>query len=157
MSQHHLSRRVVLAAAGLLPLSHVAGPASAGSYPAILAYRNAGCGCCEKWAEHLEENGFQVTMQDDPELNKRRTEAGVPSEIAGCHTAFVGDYVIEGHVPANDIIRLLAENPRVRGLAVPGMPIGSPGMESGNRQDAYSVLAFEADGTWSVFARHGQA
>jgi hypothetical protein len=156
MSHSCFNRRQLLQGGGVVVLAVVASPVFAASYPPIVAYRNPGCGCCEKWAAHLKENGFQVTMQDDPDLDKRRAEAGVPAEIAGCHTAFMGNYIIEGHVPAEDIIQLLTESPGVRGIAVPGMPVGSPGMESGDRIDAYDVLAFKSDGTWSVFASHGQ-
>ena len=156
MSHNRFNRRQLLQGAGSMVLAAIVSPAFAASNPAMLAYRNPGCGCCEKWAALMTESGFQVTMLDDPDLDKRRAEAGVPAELAGCHTAFMGDYIIEGHVPAEDIIRLLAESPAVRGIAVPGMPIGSPGMESGDRNDAYDVLAFKADGTWSVFASHGQ-
>jgi hypothetical protein len=156
MSHNLFNRRQLLQGASSMFLAFVVSPSSASSNPAMLAYRNPGCGCCEKWAALMTESGLQVTMLDDPDLDKRRAEAGVPAELAGCHTAFMGDYIIEGHVPAEDIIRLLAESPAVRGIAVPGMPIGSPGMESGDRNDAYDVLAFKADGTWSVFASHGQ-
>ena len=123
-------------------------------YPAIQAYRNLGCGCCEKWAESLRQSGFTVTMEDDPDLDRRRVEAGVPAGLAGCHTAFMGEYVIEGHVPASDIKRLLSEKLQVRGLAVAGMPLGSPGMESGDAADKYDVLAFTAEGASKVFASH---
>ena len=156
MSHGLFNRRQLLQGAGIVVLAVVASPTLAASYPSLVAYRNPGCGCCEKWAAHLTENGFRVTMQDDPDLDKRRAEAGVPAELAGCHTAYLGDYIIEGHVPAEDIVRLMTENPRVRGIAVPGMPIGSPGMESGGRVDGFDVLAFKADGTFSVFASHGQ-
>ena len=124
------------------------------AFPKIAAYRNPGCGCCEKWAAHLTENGFQVTMQDDPELDKRRAEAGVPAALAGCHTAYMGDAIIEGHVPAGDIIRFLAEKPDARGLAVAGMPLGSPGMETGGAADRYNVFLFKADGSSRIYASH---
>lgn len=120
----------------------------------ITAYRNPGCGCCEKWAELLTEAGFQVNMQDDADLNARRRAAGVPDDLAGCHTAMVGDYVIEGHVPLAEIERLVTENPAIRGIAVAGMPTGSPGMEMGTSRDAYDVVAFAADGTRSIFATY---
>ncbi len=154
MTYRLFNRRQLLQGSAAMALAAVAPPASAASYPPIAAYRNPSCGCCEKWAAHLTENGFQVTMQDDPELDKRRAAAGVPADIGGCHTAYMGDHIIEGHVPAEDIIRFLAEKPHARGLAVPGMPMGSPGMEMGATRDAYDVLAFKADGTWGVFASH---
>jgi hypothetical protein len=99
--------------------------------PEIKVYRDPGCGCCEKWAMGLQADGFIVSMTDDPELDNRRKKAGVPPELAGCHIAFLGDYVIEGHVPSEDIVRLIKEKPQALGLAVAGMPLGSPGMETG--------------------------
>ena len=120
----------------------------------IVAYRNPGCGCCEKWAEQLKAAGFDVSMQDDPDLSARRAVAGVPDDLAGCHTALMGDYVIEGHVPLAEIEKLISEKPAIRGIAVPGMPTGSPGMEMGESRDAYEVVAFAADGTLSVFAKY---
>lgn len=159
MSYSNLSRRSLIqgcwaTAAALIGVPAVL-PAVAAGYPEIIAYRNPGCGCCEKWAAHLREAEFAVTMQDDLELDRRRQNAGVPAGLAGCHTAFMGDYIVEGHVPAQDIVRFLSEKPDARGLAVPGMPMGSPGMESGDAKEAYEVFVFKADGTWSVYARHG--
>ena len=122
--------------------------------PIITAFRNPGCGCCEKWAENLTKAGFEITMTDDPALDARRAKLGVPADIAGCHTAQVGDYIIEGHVPPEDILRLLAEKPEARGLAVPGMPMGSSGMEIDGPAEAYDVLVFMADGTSTLYARH---
>lgn len=153
MTTPKLTRRLMLGGIGLLA---IAPSAKAASFPTISAYRNLGCGCCEKWAELLKAAGFAVTMEDDSNLEARRKAAGVPADIAGCHTAFMGDYIIEGHVPVADILRLIAEKPVARGLAVPGMPIGSPGMETDGTVDAFDVLAFKSDGTWSVFAKHGQ-
>jgi hypothetical protein len=126
----------------------------AAGLPEITTYRNPGCGCCEKWAMGLQADGFIVKVFDDPALDKRRADAGVPAELAGCHTAFLGDYVIEGHVPSEDIVRFLGEKPAARGLAVAGMPIGSPGMETNGPKDQYDVMLFTADGTSQVYARH---
>ncbi len=154
MSHSLFNRRQLLQGSGAMALVTAALPAAAANYPPIAAYRNPGCGCCEKWAAHLIENGFQVTMQDDPELDKRRAEAGVPAALAGCHTAYMGDAIIEGHVPAEDIIRFLAERPDARGLAVAGMPMGSPGMEIGGAADTYDVLLFKSDGSSRVYASH---
>ena len=126
----------------------------AASAPKIVAYRNPGCGCCEKWAEQLKAAGFEVSMQDDADLAARRVAAGVPDDLAGCHTALMGNYVIEGHVPLAEIEKLIAEKPAIRGIAVAGMPMGSPGMEMGESRDAYDVVAFAADGTQSIFAKY---
>lgn len=120
----------------------------------IKAYRNPGCGCCEKWAEMLKTAGYDVTMEDDADLAGRRQAAGVPEDLAGCHLAMMGDYIIDGHVPPKDIKRLLTERPAIKGIAVPGMPTGSPGMEMGESRDAYAVIAFAADGTRSIFAKY---
>ncbi len=126
----------------------------AATYPSIKTYRNPGCMCCEKWAGQLKQAGFSITMEDDPELEKRRNAAGVPADLAGCHTAFMGDYIIEGHVPVDDIKRLLAEKPVARGLAVPGMPAESPGMENGGEPDAFTVFLFKTDGSKTIYAAH---
>jgi hypothetical protein len=122
--------------------------------PSVIAFRNPGCGCCEKWAGLLKQAGFEVTMTDDPALDARRVRLGVPADIAGCHTAQMGDYIVEGHVPPEDILRFLAEKPEARGLAVPGMPMGSTGMETDGPADAYDVLVFKSDGTSKLYARH---
>ena len=128
--------------------------AAAETYPPVQAYRNPGCGCCEKWAGLLRASGFAVTMEDDAALDSRKAKAGVPAGLAGCHTAFIGGYVIEGHVPVDDIKRLLADKPAVLGLAVPGMPAESPGMEAGGPAEKFDVLAFTSDGSHTVFSSH---
>lgn len=154
MTNQNITRRIVLGGISVLALTPLSDIAKAASRPTINAYRNPGCGCCEKWAEMLKSAGFEVTMEDAPDLSSRRVAAGVPDELAGCHTALMGDYVIEGHVPLQEIERMLAEKPAIRGIAVPGMPTGSPGMEMGETRDAYDVVAFAADGTRSIFARY---
>jgi hypothetical protein len=115
-------------------------------------YKSPTCGCCSKWVEHLRENGFQVSVTDmsNEPLKKFKTERGVPSKLASCHTAVVEGYVVEGHVPADVIKRLLAERPQVVGIAVPGMPIGSPGME-GRVKQPYKILSFDAQGNTSLY------
>ena len=151
-----LSRRSILKSglASLAATGLISPPAEAAILPAIEAYRNPGCGCCEKWAEQMKQAGFSINMQDDPSLDDRRAKAGVPAGLAGCHTAFMGDYIIEGHVPPQDILSFLAVKSAARGLAVPGMPSGSPGMEAGGVADNFSTMIFYADGTSSVFANH---
>ena len=128
--------------------------ARAAALPPVMAYRNPGCGCCEKWAERMKQAGFSVSIADDPALEARRSGLGVPAELASCHTALIGDYVIEGHVPPEDILSLLDKRPAARGLAVPGMPMGSPGMETDGAADKYDTMLFSPDGTWKVFASH---
>lgn len=120
----------------------------------IHVYKSPTCGCCTDWVDHLEDNGFRVEVTETNNLNPVKIEAGLTPSLASCHTAFVDDYVIEGHVPANDIHRLIAEAPRAKGLAVPGMPAGSPGMEMGDRKDRYQVLMFNESGQTRVFAEH---
>ncbi|MDH5306080.1 MAG: DUF411 domain-containing protein [Myxococcales bacterium] len=119
----------------------------------VTVYKSATCGCCKAWVRHLEASGFDVEMHDVDDLKPLKAEHGVPSQLASCHTALVDGYVIEGHVPASDIARLLAQRPKVVGLSVPGMPIGSPGMEGPN-PEPYRVLAFDAEGRTEVFASH---
>ena len=123
---------------------------------AIDVRKTNGCGCCLSWMNHLEENGFVPTGQDmfGGLLVRFKLDNGVPQRMVSCHTALIDGYVIEGHVPAAEIERLLAERPEgVRGLAVPGMPIGSPGMEMGDRTQPYQVIAF-GDAGMSVFASY---
>ena len=120
----------------------------------ISVYKTPTCGCCKKWVDHLRENGFTVETHDQPSLTALKQEQGVPKGAEACHTALVDGYVIEGHVPAQDVARLLEERPAaVRGLVVPGMPLGSPGMEA-DRTEPYSVLAFDDTGRVSTFARY---
>ena len=152
----NVSRRNALLMFGavITPLVWPAAGNAVSGLPAVIAFRNPGCGCCEKWAENLTKAGFEITMTDDPALDARRARLGVPADIAGCHTAQAGDYIIEGHVPPEDILRLLAEKPEARGLAVPGMPMGSSGMETDGPAEAYDVLVFMADGSSKLYAHH---
>lgn len=119
----------------------------------VTVYKTPSCGCCDKWVSHLRENGFKVEAVNLEDLGMVKAMAGVDPQLASCHTARVEGYVIEGHVPADDIRRLLAERPEARGLTVPGMPHGSPGMESPH-PEPYEVLLIEPDGSTRVFARH---
>lgn len=127
---------------------------AAGAAQSIHVYKSPTCGCCTAWVDHMESNGFDVETTDTHDMNRVKFEAGISRNLASCHTAFVGDYVIEGHVPAADIQRLIADAPKARGLAVPGMPAGSPGMEMGDRKDHYQVLMFNDQGQTKVFAEH---
>ena len=129
-------------------------PAAAAAPVAITVFKDPNCGCCKQWIEHLRKHAFTVTSRDTSDLSGVKLTARVPAKLHSCHTAFVNGYVVEGHVPAADIQRLLAEKPKVAGIAVPGMPLGSPGMEVGTRKDAYDVVAFNRDGSTRVFARH---
>lgn len=128
---------------------------SSAASPSIVVYKSPTCGCCEEWVGHLKENGFKVTVHNQFNMDPIKREKGVPAQLQSCHTAQIGDYVIEGHVPAADIARLLKEKLPVKGLTAPGMPQGSPGME-GAASEPYEVLAFQSDGRTSVYARHNQ-
>lgn|SRR5512134_1206237 len=130
------------------------GPSAARAQAAtrVLVYKNPSCGCCGEWIKHMRANGFRVDARDVADVAPIRRHHGVPDALASCHTALVGNYVIEGHVPAADVMRLLRERPPVKGLSVPGMVVGSPGMEQGAPQP-YATIAFDDRGT-RVFARH---
>jgi hypothetical protein len=122
--------------------------------PKVTVHKNASCGCCGSWIEHLRHHGFEVVARNVDNLAPIKQRVGVPYGKGSCHTAEVAGYFIEGHVPAAEIERLLREKPRAKGLTVPGMPIGSPGMESGDRIDPYEVLLVHDDGTTSVYAKY---
>ena len=126
------------------------------SRPSAVVYKTSSCGCCSMWVDHLKANGFQVETKDVSAAEVRAVSkaAGLKDEGASCHTAKIGNYVVEGHVPASDIQKMLKEKPAIAGIAAPGMPMGSPGMEQGGVKDAYDVVAFTKDGKTSVFATH---
>ena len=118
----------------------------------VKVYKSAYCGCCANWVEHLRSEGFAVEVQETEELARIKSELGVPFHLESCHTAEVEGYLVEGHVPADAIVRLLTERPDIRGIAVQGMPAGSPGMEtSDGRVDPFSIIAFDAEGQTSVY------
>jgi hypothetical protein len=145
---------VVLVAAGVtIP---VLGRAAQGSQtlPAVTVYKDPNCGCCSLWIAHMERAGFRVTATNTADMPALRTKLGVPAHVQSCHTAVVNGFVVEGHVPADDVKRLLTSRPKVTGIAVPGMPVGSPGMEQGNVKHHYSVLTFDEAGRTTVFAAH---
>ncbi|WP_022962554.1 DUF411 domain-containing protein [Halopseudomonas pelagia] len=116
----------------------------------IDVYRDPSCGCCEAWIEHLQGNGFSVTDHLEKNMTEVKRQLGVPQELASCHTGVVEGRFIEGHVPAADILNM-RKQPSIIGLAVPGMPAGSPGMEMGDRTDAYQVISVDQENTTSVF------
>jgi hypothetical protein len=132
----------------------VAAPLPANVQPEVVVYKNASCGCCGHWIEHMQSHGFVVTEHDVDNLGPIKERAGVPAGMGSCHTAEVGGYFLEGHVPAADVQRLLAEKPEAKGLTVPGMPIGSPGMEQGDRVDSFEVLLVHQDGSTSVYRKY---
>lgn len=147
----NLTRRHLLAG---LPLLFVATKAGAQPAPTVHVVKTATCGCCGHWITHLRQAGFRVTVADVPDVTPYARRLGVPDHLRSCHTASVGGYAVEGHVPAADIRRLLRERPAAAGIAVPGMPMGSPGMEHGSHRERYNTVLFTRAGRQSVFARH---
>ena len=157
MTDHPISRRAWLAGAAATAVAVAAGARTAlGAAPGtpVTVYKDPNCGCCAKWIDHMRAAGFAPTVKDTGDMDAVKTRYAVPTALRSCHTALVGQYVIEGHVPAADIRRLLKERPAVRGIAVGGMPAGSPGMETGGRADKYDVVSFARDGSTRTFARH---
>ncbi len=155
-------RRTVLAL-----LSVLAAPALAQSprpkpapLPEVHVYKSPTCGCCNDWISHLEANGFKVNATNVPDSRHYRARFGMPAKLGSCHTALVGGYVVEGHVPAREIKRLLRERPSALGLSVPGMPVGSPGMDGPEYKgvvDPYDVLLVQPDGSARVYASYDAA
>lgn len=142
--------------AGGAALSALSNPAYADVVATPLTvYKDPSCGCCTKWVAHLAANGLKPVVKDRSDMPALKDSLGVPTALRSCHTAVAGKYIIEGHVPATDLKRLLATAPKdVIGIAVPEMPAGSPGMEMGARRDRYDVIAFGRDGSTHVFATH---
>jgi len=126
--------------------------ADPGAAADVVVYKSSTCGCCVKWIDHLEEAGYSVRAEDVVDMVAVKRREGVPMDLSSCHTAIIGDYVFEGHIPARVITDFLEEGPDLAGLAVPGMPIGSPGMEGWNPQP-YDVIAFDREGNRGVFER----
>ena len=125
--------------------------------PTVEVFKSATCGCCVNWVKHLEANGFRTRVTDVEDMTTVKAKYGVPGRLSSCHTGVVNGYVLEGHVPAADVHRLLSDRPAVAGVAVPGMPIGSPGMEvPGNPVQRYDVLTFDKQGQTTVFASYGR-
>ena len=144
----------------MIGIALAAVPAAACSRPAKAAevnvYKSPYCGCCGAWVDNLRMNGLNVVVHEIEDVTPIAKKAGVPDDARSCHTAIVGGYFVEGHVPASDIRKLLRDRPKARGIAVPGMPIGSPGMEQGGRKDAYATLIVDRGGAVRVFARHNE-
>jgi len=148
--------RLKVAALVMLAAPLLAAPGWADEGPKVLVTKTATCGCCSAWVAHLKAAGYQVSAKNVSYgiLSKFKTKQGIKPNLASCHTATISGYTIEGHVPAREIRRLLEEKPDAIGLTVPGMPVGSPGMEVGNSRDAYDVLLIRRDGTTEVFAHY---
>ena len=145
----------------MLTLAVVIGLAWAGSVwmaaqssakPQMTVYKSSTCGCCSKWVEHMQANGFEVKAIDVDDIDKVKHERGVPDSAASCHTAVVNGYVVEGHVPADAVLKVLKEKPAIAGIAVPGMPLGAPGMEVPSGQKAaYTIVSFDKTGKTAVY------
>ncbi|MBE9066472.1 DUF411 domain-containing protein [Leptolyngbya cf. ectocarpi LEGE 11479] len=120
----------------------------------INVFRSPTCGCCGLWIEHMREAGFQVNDQITEDMAAIKEQYDIPDNLTSCHTAVVDGYVVEGHIPAADVARLLTENSDIAGIAVPGMPSGSPGMESGSYVESYTVFAFDKNGATTSFSEH---
>lgn len=121
--------------------------------PEVIMHKDPDCGCCGKWAEHMQANGFRVKTVNETDMQRVKQQLGVPERLGSCHTARVGGYLIEGHVPASSIKRLLREKSTVRGLAAPGMPPGSPGMEVPGKKEPFDVITFDQAGKTAVYER----
>jgi len=143
---------VAVAAAGAMAFPGLFGSGSARAGE-VVVYKSPSCGCCGQWATHMRQSGFAVSVKNIDNISPVKEQAGVPYDLESCHTAFIDGYVVEGHVPAQDIHKMLAEKPSIKGLAVPGMPMGSPGMEGGD-PEPYTVYSFDADGKAKAYASH---
>ncbi|MEA2765778.1 MAG: hypothetical protein QOK07_2182 [Gemmatimonadaceae bacterium] len=151
-------RRAIALSTALFAVALTTGAASPSVDPTpkqtkITVYKDPSCGCCKNWIEHLIKHGYAVDAKDTPAMTEVKHTLGVPDALTSCHTAVVNGYLIEGHVPAADIARLLKQKPKVAGLAVPGMVTGSPGMEGPTKQH-YQVLSFDKNGKTKVFASY---
>lgn len=150
-----MNRRAALFALSAAALCGCSKASDAARSSTITVFKTESCGCCKLWVTHLENAGFATQVHDTDNLGPVKERAGVPYGLGSCHTAEVGDYFVEGHVPAADIERLLREKPDAKGLTVPGMPVGSPGMEVASGQiQAYDVLLVAKDGTTSIYAHY---
>ena len=143
---------IMMIVAGLMALPTVY--ASDATVKDIVVYKNPDCGCCTKWVRYLEQNNYNVTIEDTRDVQAVKRRLGVPEKLAACHTAVIDGYVIEGHITHRDIKRLLLFRPDVTGIAVPGMPVGTPGMEMGDTVESYDVISFDEQGRMEIFSAH---
>ena len=155
-AQSKLKSVRTLVASALLGLATLGGVSTAVATDddEVVMYKDPNCGCCGKWAEHMRTHGFKVKEVATTQMRQVKGEAGVPQALGSCHTAKVGGYVVEGHVPAADVRRMLTDKPAIAGISAPGMPMGSPGMEGPYPADRYDVVSFDAQGRTAVFASH---
>lgn len=153
-SRRHLMLALAATPAALLAATAQAAPVK---LPDVHVWKSPTCGCCTAWADHMRKAGFVVNITEVDDTGPTRKRLGMPAKLGSCHTALVGGYVLEGHVPADDVKRLLRNKTAGLGLSVPGMPVGSPGMEMGPRLDPYDVLLVQRDGSTSVFSHYPKA
>jgi hypothetical protein len=151
MFQKVVRRSATVAIVAGLAMAHPRGQGT-GTAVDVQVYKQPGCGCCELWAQHMRKAGFKVTVAEAQDVDAMKRQHGIPINLRSCHTSLIGGYKVEGHVPVDVVKRLLNEKPAVSGIAVPGMPIGSPGMEAGSRVEPYNVYSFDAQGRQPVFA-----
>jgi hypothetical protein len=149
--QNKPNRRAVLALAGMAALGLASAAHATAARTQISVWKTPSCGCCKDWVKQLQANGFEVVTYDVKETASKRQSVGIAAKYGSCHTGLVNGYVLEGHVPAREVQRMLREKPAAIGLAVPGMPVGSPGMEMGTAADAFDVLLVLKDGSARVF------
>jgi hypothetical protein len=154
MTIRHILRLATLGVLASLVSAFAPALVRVSAAPVVTVFKDPNCGCCKSWVEHLRKHGFEVIARDTSDVASVKRTGRVPERLHSCHTAFVDGYVVEGHVPAADVQRLVKEKPKVAGIAVPGMPVGSPGMEMGDRVDRYDVVAFNRDGSTRVYAQH---
>lgn len=148
-----MTRRLLLTALSLAALLVPAVSAQAPALTKMTVYKSPTCGCCAKWVEHMRKAGFDLTVTDTDNVSLIKAEHKVPANLAACHTALVNGYVVEGHVPEDVIRKMLAEKPKIVGIAVAGMPMGAPGMETDGVPQTYDVMAFDATGASHVYAK----
>lgn len=149
-----LDRRTMIGLlAAAIPAAACAKPANAA---VLKIYKSPYCGCCGAWVDHLKGRGFQTVVQEMEDVTPVARKLRVPGAMRSCHTAVIAGYFVEGHVPASDIRRLLRERPKALGIAAPGMPVGSPGMEQGGRRDAFDTMLVGTDGSARIFSRHNR-
>lgn len=154
LEPHVLNRRVLLASAAALAAAVPS--CTAASAAKVKVYKDPSCGCCGAWVDHLKSAGFETEVDGSQDMAAIKTKYGVPDDLTSCHTGVIDGYAIEGHVPADDIKRLLKERPKAAGIAVAGMPVNSPGMEvPGEANERYTVWLFQKDGKRTAFAEHG--
>jgi hypothetical protein len=147
-------RTLLIAAASVLVVSAVSSGQQKPKPIAMSVYKSPSCGCCSLWVDYMRKNGFDAKVQDVENIGALKLKLGVREEFSSCHTTEVGGYIVEGHVPVEAVQRLLKERPKIAGIAVPGMPAGSPGMEvPSGKKDSYNILAFTSDGKTTVYDR----